>query len=50
MTVKVSSLDEALASFKNVWEKVESGEELGEPIEIVGFENALVSLAASNGF
>jgi predicted transcriptional regulator len=40
LTVKVSSLDEALATFKNVWEKAEAGEKLAEPIEIVGFENA----------
>ena len=40
LTVKVSSFDEALASFKEVWEKAEAGEKLPEPIEIVGFENA----------
>ncbi len=40
LTVKVSSFDEALTSFKNTWEKVEAGEKFAEPIEIVGFENA----------
>ncbi len=40
LTVKVSSFDEALASFKEVWEKAEVGQKLAEPIEIVGFENA----------
>ena len=40
LTVKVSSFDEALASFKEVWEKAEAGEKVAEPMEIVGFENA----------
>lgn len=40
LTVKVSSLDEALADFKAAWEKAEAGETFGLPIEIVGFENA----------
>jgi predicted transcriptional regulator len=40
LTVKVSSVQEAMASFKNVWEKIEGGEKLAEPIEIIGFENA----------
>ncbi len=40
LTVKVSSFDEALASFKKVREKAEAGEKLPEPIDLVGFENA----------
>lgn len=39
LTIKVSSFDESLSSFKEVWKKTEEGEKLAEPIEIVGFEN-----------
>ncbi len=40
LTVKVSSLDEALTDFKIAWEKAEAGEKFAIPIEIIGFENA----------
>lgn len=40
LTVKVSSLDEGLNLFKEVWKKVETGKKLETPIEVVGFENA----------
>lgn len=40
LTVKVSSLDEAFADFKTVWEKASAGVQFATPVEIVGFENA----------
>ena len=40
LTVKVSSLDEALADFKTAWEKAEAGDKFATPIEVIGFENA----------
>ena len=40
LIVKVSSLEDSLANFKNVWEQAEKGEQLAAPIEILSFENA----------
>lgn len=40
--VKVSSLEESLAKFKEVWAKVEQGEKLKNPIEIFSFEQASI--------
>lgn len=42
LKVKVSSLEESLARFKNVWEKVEGGKKLKTPIEILSFENPVM--------
>ena len=41
LTVKVSSIEESLVRFKNVWEKAEQGEKLKTPIEILSFENPM---------
>ncbi len=41
LTVKVSSIKETLARFKDVWEQAERGEKIeGVPLETVSFENA----------
>ena len=40
LTVKVSSLDEALVDFKVAWEKAERGGKFTVPTEVIGFENA----------
>lgn len=41
LTVKVSSIKETLARFKEVWEQAERGEKIeGAPLETVSFENA----------
>lgn len=42
LRLKVSSLEESLSQFKDVWDKVERGEEIETPLEIMSFENALV--------
>lgn len=40
LTVKVSSLKDSLAKFKNVWAQAEKGEKFDVPIEVLSFENA----------
>lgn len=40
LIVKVSSLEDSLAKFKNVWERAEKGEKLDTPVEVLSFENA----------
>jgi len=40
LIVKVSSLENSLAKFKNVWERAEKGERVGAPVEVLSFENA----------
>lgn len=40
LIVKVSSLEDSLAKFKNVWERAEKGEQLDTPLEVLSFENA----------
>src|SRR5262249_52701608 len=41
LTVKVSSVEETLARFKDVWERAERDEKIeGAPLETVSFENA----------
>ncbi|HSW68619.1 MAG TPA: HTH domain-containing protein [Gammaproteobacteria bacterium] len=40
LIVKVSSLEDSLANFKNVWERAEKGEKFSAPIEILSFENS----------
>jgi predicted transcriptional regulator len=40
LLVKVNSLEDSLANFKNVWERSEKGEKFSAPIEILSFENA----------
>jgi predicted transcriptional regulator len=42
LIVKVGSLKDSLAKFKNIWERAEKGERLGSPIEVLSFENASV--------
>lgn len=42
LTVKVSSLKEAINEFKSTWKRHEQGEKLNTPIEILRFENTLV--------
>jgi len=36
----VSSLENSLAKFKDVWERAEKGEQVDAPMEILSFENA----------
>jgi predicted transcriptional regulator len=40
LIVKVSSLEDSLAKFKNVWEQAEKGEKFDIPVEVLSFENA----------
>jgi len=40
LIVKVSSLEDSLAKFKNVWERAENGEKFSLPVEVLSFENA----------
>src|ERR1700733_249368 len=40
LIVKVGSLEESLAKFKNVWERAEKGEKFSTPVEVLSFENA----------
>lgn len=41
LTVKVSSISQTLARFKDIWKRAERGEKIaGTPIEVVSFENA----------
>ena len=40
LIVKVSSLEDSLAKFNNVWERAERGEKFATPIEVLSFENA----------
>lgn len=40
LIVRVSSLEESLAKFKNIWERAEKGEQFKTPVEILSFENA----------
>lgn len=47
LTVKVSSIEDTLARFKEVWEQAEQGEKIaGAPLEIVSFENAILLMKA----
>lgn len=39
LTVKISTIEESLARFKNAWEQSENGVEFEEPVEILSFEN-----------
>jgi len=40
LIVKVSSLEDSLGKFKNVWERAEKGKKFDAPVEILSFENA----------
>ncbi len=40
LIVKVSSLEDSLVKFKNVWERAEKGEKFKAPVEVLSFENA----------
>jgi len=40
LTVKLTTLEESLARFKDVWERAEQGEKFDTPVEVLGFENA----------
>ena len=40
LIVKVGSLEDSLANFKDAWERAEKGEKFSAPIEILSFENA----------
>ena len=40
LIVKVSTLEDSLAKFKNVWELAEKGKKFAVPIEVLSFENA----------
>ncbi len=40
LIVKVSSLENSLAKFKDAWKRAEKGYRRGAPIEILSFENA----------
>lgn len=44
--VKVSSLEESLAKFKDIWARAERGEKLKTPIEIFSFEKATTLMKA----
>lgn len=46
LIVKVSSLEDSLANFKNVWEQAEKDEKFVAPIEILSFENASTLMKA----
>jgi predicted transcriptional regulator len=46
LIVKVSSLEDSLANFKNVWERAEEGEKFDAPIEVLSFENASTFMKA----
>ncbi len=48
LIVKVSSLEDSLANFKNVWERAEKGEKFAAPIKILSFENASTLMKALN--
>ncbi len=39
LTVKISTVEESLARFKNAWEQADNGVKFEEPIEILSFEN-----------
>ena len=40
LTVKVSSLEESLERFKNVWDRTEQGEKFDTPLQTLSFENS----------
>ena len=40
LIVKVSSLEDSLAKFKNVWEQAEKGKKFDAPEEVLSFEDA----------
>jgi predicted transcriptional regulator len=40
LIVKVSSLENSLAKFMDVWERAEKGERVSAPVEVLSFENA----------
>ena len=42
LIVKVSSLEDSLVKFKNVWKRAEKGEKLDGPAEVLSFENASI--------
>ena|SRR3990167_6684937 len=42
LIVKVNSLEDSLAKFKNVWKRAEKGEKFGAPIEVLSFENTSI--------
>jgi len=46
LIVKVSSLEDSLANFRNVWKRAEKGEKLTAPIEVLSFENASTLMKA----
>lgn len=46
LIVKISSLEDSLANFKNVWERAEKNEKFAAPIEILSFENASTLMKA----
>jgi predicted transcriptional regulator len=40
LIVKVSSLENSLAKFKDTWERAEKGEQFSVPVEVLSFENS----------
>lgn len=44
LTIKVNSIEESLARFKEVWEKSEQGKKIKTPVEILSFENSALLL------
>lgn len=46
LIVKVSSLEDSLANFKNIWDRAEKGEQFPAPIETLSFENASALMKA----
>lgn len=46
LTVKVSTLKEAIDEFKDIWKRHEQGEKLDTPIETLRFENTLTLMKA----
>lgn len=39
LIVTISTLEDSLARFKNVWDQAEKGKKFKTPIEILSFEN-----------
>ena len=46
LTVRVSSLEDSLTNFKNVWNRAEKGKKITAPIEILSFENTSALMKA----
>lgn len=42
LIVRVSSIEDSLAKFKNVWKRAQKGEQFKTPIEVLSFENPII--------